>query len=155
MLLLLLLLRTTLVERLYSLAAVAALHSLGLEVLALVALRCPARYAPHRHGLISLAIAHLSATIHLLSEPSCTCSCSPNLECGDAVLAAVRIARASLSTSSLIHLPGCALRSRTGRNEHLCPRWWQPHPLAVLDVHWERRFLHRCARRLRGVHTCL
>ena len=51
------------------LAAMAGLHSLVLEVLALVASRYPARYAPHRRWLITLAIAHLAATIHLLSEP--------------------------------------------------------------------------------------
>lgn len=51
------------------LAAAAALHSLVLEVLAFVASRYPALYAPRRRWLITLAIAHLSATIHLLSEP--------------------------------------------------------------------------------------
>ncbi|PRW56673.1 hypothetical protein C2E21_4419 [Chlorella sorokiniana] len=67
MLLTLLLLRTTAIERLYGLATTAAIHSLVLEVLALVASRYPARYAPHRRWLITLAIAHLSATIHLLT----------------------------------------------------------------------------------------
>ena len=50
------------------LAATAALHSLVLEVLAFVASRYPGLYAPRRRWLITLAIAHLSATIHLLSE---------------------------------------------------------------------------------------
>ncbi|PRW57079.1 cdp-diacylglycerol--inositol 3-phosphatidyltransferase [Chlorella sorokiniana] len=67
MLLLLLALRTVAVERLYGLAAMAALHSLVLEALALLASRCPARYVPQRRWIITLAIAHLSATIHLLS----------------------------------------------------------------------------------------
>ncbi|KAI7841711.1 hypothetical protein COHA_004578 [Chlorella ohadii] len=68
MLLLLLLLRTSAVEGLHGLAATAALHSLVLEVLAFVASRYPGLYAPRRRWLITLAIAHLSATIHLLSE---------------------------------------------------------------------------------------
>lgn len=46
----------------------AGVHVLVLEVLALFASRSPARYALHRRWLITLAIAHLSATIHLLSE---------------------------------------------------------------------------------------
>lgn len=50
------------------LAAAASLLSALLEATALVACRQPALYTRHRRWIMTLILAHLSLTIHLLSE---------------------------------------------------------------------------------------
>ncbi|PRW33115.1 hypothetical protein C2E21_7843 [Chlorella sorokiniana] len=67
MLLLLLLLRTTIIEHLYGLAAIGVLQCAVLESLALLACHHPRWYARHRHWLLTLGLAQLSLTIHLLT----------------------------------------------------------------------------------------